>query len=217
MPGDLPHPSLARRLLLNWAPAGLAPALWAYAVMPNRLTWTGEVASQLFSLVSPVYDEVTATEGYGEALELALLDLRGSPQRILDVACGTGFATLRLARQYPDAEVLGVDVSPKMVGVAGDNAAREGLAASFAVGDGSALPYPDQSFDLAVCMNAPPYADELLRVLRPRGKALVVFSFGGPWVELAWSTLADRFLLGGASQAKGRRGGFGFYGIARKR
>lgn len=215
--GPIPGASLARRLLLSWAPAAVAPALWAFGVMPGRLTWTGEVASHLFSLLSPVYDEVTTTEGYGESLELAMLDLRGAPQRILDVATGTGFAALQMKRRYPDTEVIGVDIARQMVQVAAHNATVEKLDVTFQVADAAKLPFEDASFDLVVCMNAPPYCDELLRLLKPRGRALVVFSFGGPWVELAWSTLAERFLGSGASQAKGRRGGLGFYGIARKR
>ncbi|KAF2720353.1 hypothetical protein K431DRAFT_304355 [Polychaeton citri CBS 116435] len=31
--------------------------------------------------------------------------------RILDIGCGTGIITTWLARQYPDAEVVGVDIS----------------------------------------------------------------------------------------------------------
>ena len=61
------------------------------------------------------------------------------------------------------------------------------------------------------------FCDEMLRLLRPRGKALLVYSFGGPWVELAWSPVAKRLERSGASHARGKRAGFGFYGIARKR
>src|SRR6266498_3301515 len=96
-----------RGLLLSWGPACVAPALWAYANVPERLRWTSEISSRIFSVVSPLYDELTALEGYGEALEQALLDLRGTPAKILDLATGTGHAALRLKRQYPEAEVTG--------------------------------------------------------------------------------------------------------------
>ena len=116
----LPNPSMLRGLLLSYAPAALSPALWAFATAPERLTWTTQVSSRIFSAVSPLYDELTGVDGYGEALEQALLDLRGVPARILDVATGTGYAARRLKRQYPRAEVIGVDASPEMVAIAPD-------------------------------------------------------------------------------------------------
>jgi SAM-dependent methyltransferase len=168
-------------------------------------------------VVSPLYDEVTSLDGYGEALEQALLDLRGTPERILDVATGTGFAARRLKRQYPDAEVVGVDISPEMVGIATHNAVAEGLDVHFSVGDAARLDFDTASFDLVLSQNAAPFCDEMLRLLRPRGKALLVYSFGGPWVELAWTAVAKRLEKAGASHARGKRAGFGYYGIARKR
>jgi SAM-dependent methyltransferase len=216
-PPDWLNPSSLRGAVLSWAPAFMAPTLWAFATAPDRLTWTSQVSSRLFSVVSPVYDEVTSTPGYGEALEIALLDLRGSPGRILDVASGTGHAARRLKRQYPQAEVLGLDLSPQMVAVARHEAEAEELEIDFQVGDAARLDFEDASFDLVVCQNSPPFCDEIVRVLRPRGKALIVYSFGGPWVELAWNSLAGRLERAGASHVRGRRAGFGFFGLARKR
>ena len=34
------------------------------------------------------------------------------PRRILDVGCGTGRATVQLAEKFPDAQVIGIDLSP---------------------------------------------------------------------------------------------------------
>jgi ubiquinone/menaquinone biosynthesis C-methylase UbiE len=167
--------------------------------------------------VSPLYDELTEVEGYGEALEQALLDLRGVPARILDLGTGTGYAARRLKRQYPNAEVIGVDASPEMVAIARHNAEAEELDIQFEVGDAAKLRFEDAAFDLVLSQNTPPFCDEMLRLLRPRGKALLVYSFGGPWVELAWSPVARRLERSGASHARGKRAGFGFYGIARKR
>src|SRR5437879_1119404 len=178
---DLEAPELFSRsklrgLVLSWAPAGLAPALWAFATVPDRLTWTGQVSSRFFSVVSPLYDEVAKLDGYAEALEQALLDLRGTPSRILDVATGTGFAARRLKRQYPRAEVIGVDASPEMVAIARHNTQAEDLDIQFAVGDAAGLGFEDGSFDLVVAQNAPPFCDALLRLLSPRGKAGLVYA-----------------------------------------
>ena len=212
-----PRPSLLRSLLLSYAPAGLTPALWAFAVAPERLGWTTELSSLLFSALSPLYDEVTGVDGYGEALEQAILDLRGHPSRILDVATGTGYAARRLKRQWPTAEVVGVDASAEMVAIARAHAEEEGLDVAFGVGDASRLPFDEGVFDLVVCQNAPPFCDEMLRLVRPRGKAVLVYSFGGPWVEVAWPCVARRLARSGASSTRGKRAGLGYFGIARKR
>ena len=45
----LPNPSMLRGLLLSYAPAALSPALWAFATAPERLTWTTQVSSRIFS------------------------------------------------------------------------------------------------------------------------------------------------------------------------
>ena len=34
------------------------------------------------------------------------------PKRILDIGAGTGILTVKLGREFPDAEVIGVDISP---------------------------------------------------------------------------------------------------------
>ena len=212
-----PSRSAIRGALLSWAPAGLAPALVAFATFPDQLSWTGQISRRVSDITSPLYDEVAGIEGYGEALEVGLLDLRGLPGRILDVGTGTGFAACRLKRQYRDAEVIGIDVSAQMVGIARRNATADDLPITFQTGNAAHLDFEDASFDLVVCHNAPPFCDELMRVLKPRGKALVVYSFGGPWVELAWKPVAGRLEAAGASHVRGRRAGFGFFGLARKR
>ena len=35
-----------------------------------------------------------------------------SPKRILDIGCGTGVMTVKLANMFPDAQVIGLDISP---------------------------------------------------------------------------------------------------------
>src|SRR3977135_3994237 len=202
------NPSVLRGLLRSAPPAALTPALWAFATAPERLTWTTQLSSRIFSAVSPLYDELTEVDGYGETLEQALLDLRGVPARILDLATGTGYAARRLKRQYPNAEVIGVDASPEVVAIARHNAQAEDLDVQFEVGDAAKLRFEDAAFDLVLSQNAPPFCDEMLRLLRPRGKALLVYSFGGPWVELAWSPVARRLERSGASHARGKRGVF---------
>jgi len=61
---------------------------------------------------------------YLEPLLVTALDrLEASPGRTLDFGTGAGTAALELADRYPDAEVVGIDVSVGMVAQAGARAA----------------------------------------------------------------------------------------------
>ncbi len=97
-------------------------------------------------------------------------------ERVLDVGCGTGNTSLAAARA--GAEVVGVDLTPRMLEGARAAAAREGTTAcTFLEGDAQALPLPDDAFDVALstfgCMFAPDHARvaaELVRAVRPGGR-----------------------------------------------
>ena len=61
--------------------------------------------------------------------------------RCLDVRCGTGQATLPMARMAgPDGQVLGIDPEVRLLEQARHEAARQGLSAEFRVGDLTDLP-----------------------------------------------------------------------------
>ena len=97
----------------------------------------------------------------------------------LDVATGTGKVAADLhARVAPFGRVLGVDLSPGMIGVAQARyRGRPGL--DFVVGDALALPTEDATFDAATIAfgmrNLPDYRrgfEELARSVRPGGRVL---------------------------------------------
>jgi ubiquinone/menaquinone biosynthesis C-methylase UbiE len=112
-------------------------------------------------------------------LAAAVLEVSPSPERVLEVGCGTGAGTLFLAREFPQARVRGLDISEEMIerAVAKVGLDPEGRVA-FRVGDAAALPYPDESFDLVAQLNMPPFFDQLARVLRPGGFVIVAASWG---------------------------------------
>jgi SAM-dependent methyltransferase len=103
--------------------------------------------------------------------------------RVLEVGCGPGHLSLRLARQH-GLQVTGLDLDPAMIGRARANADRpgagEGRRPSFLVGDVAALAFPDQAFNLVVStLSMHHWADptaglaEVGRVMCPDGRVLV--------------------------------------------
>jgi SAM-dependent methyltransferase len=102
-----------------------------------------------------------------------------SPKRALDVGTGTGLGAFAIARRFPDAEVVGVDLAGEMVSEARHKAPAE-LAGRvrFERADAARLPYPDRAFDLVALANMIPFFDELSRVLKPGGFAVFAFSSG---------------------------------------
>jgi ubiquinone/menaquinone biosynthesis C-methylase UbiE len=112
-------------------------------------------------------------------LAAAVLTVEREPERILDVGCGTGAATLFLAREYPRARVRGIDISPAMISRATSKIGLDPEArVAFREGDASKLPWPDDSFDLVTLVNMPLFFAEISRVLRPGGSVIVVATLG---------------------------------------
>lgn len=95
--------------------------------------------------------------------------------RVLDVACGTGNTTLAAARRR--ADVVGIDIASSLIERATSRAQAEGLSSvRFQVGDGTALPFADDSFDFVLSTFGAVFfasqeatARELARVVRPGG------------------------------------------------
>ncbi len=72
-------------------------------------------------------------------------------QRILDIGCGTGSLTLRIAERLANTgEVWGIDAAGRMIAIARRKAAQRGLAARFAVQAAERLDFADASFDAVV-------------------------------------------------------------------
>jgi SAM-dependent methyltransferase len=93
---------------------------------------------------------------------------------VLDVACGTGNATLPAARA--GARTTGLDFAPGLLEIARERAADAMVEVDFIEGDAQAMPFEDGSFDRVVStfghMFAPDHrrtADEMKRVLKPDG------------------------------------------------
>jgi SAM-dependent methyltransferase len=112
-------------------------------------------------------------------LDTALDRLTEPPRRALDLGTGTGKAARVVAKRFPQAEVVGVDLSPAMI-----EEARRVLPAElsgrvrFDVADASRLPFEDGAFDLVLLLNMIPFFEELARVTAPGARVVVTSSFG---------------------------------------
>jgi SAM-dependent methyltransferase len=110
------------------------------------------------------------------AARLAVDRLAPSPgERIVDLGCGTGNASVLVAAT--GADLLGVDPSARLLEVAARRAADDGLEATFAEGTAADLPVEDGSLDAVISVfglifapDPEAAAGEILRVLRPGGR-----------------------------------------------
>jgi ubiquinone/menaquinone biosynthesis C-methylase UbiE len=102
------------------------------------------------------------------------IDLRAG-ERVLDVAAGNGNATLAAARRF--AVVTSTDYVAALLERGKERAAAERLPVNFQVADAEALPFPNDSFDVALStfgvMFTPDQEKsvaELIRVVRKDGR-----------------------------------------------
>ena len=108
----------------------------------------------------------------------------GTPQRILDVACGTGDSTISIAKAAAEgSSVTGADISERMMALVKGKAEKAGVGdrISLQVADGEALPYEEASFDRVTCAfgirnfeHKEKGLEEFFRVVKPGGKAVIL-------------------------------------------
>lgn len=111
---------------------------------------------------------------------LALVRLEGH-ERVLDVGCGDGRISARIAAErVPQGSVLGVDASANMIAFAQRQHATLGNL-SFAVADAARLPF-EGAFDAVVSFNALHWLQDLSSAFRGIRAALV--AGGRSWLRL---------------------------------
>lgn len=147
-----------------------------------------EKIRQMFDNIAPSYDKLNHIMSLNVdklwrryALK-SIVD--GTPQRILDVACGTGDSTVSIARAAaPGTQVTGADISEGMMALVMEKAEKAGVGGrvTLEVADGEALPYADGTFDRVTCAfgirnfeHKERGLAEFHRVLKEGGRAVIL-------------------------------------------
>jgi SAM-dependent methyltransferase len=129
----------------------------------HRKMWaSGDYPSMVETFLLPLGPRLTQAAGLRPGL------------RVLDVAAGTGNASIPAART--GAEVVASDLVPDLLGAGRRRAEAEGIELDWVTADAENLPFEDESFDVVMSsigvMFAPHHqaaADELVRVTHPGG------------------------------------------------
>lgn len=108
-------------------------------------------------------------------------------KNVLDIGCGLATDLSRFARG--NANTTGIDISGKAIELAKTNFSQRGLIGNFQQMNGEALELADNSFDFVYCHtvlhftpNPKKMIDEIHRVLKPGGKALLMSINRGSWL-----------------------------------
>ncbi|MBD3896136.1 methyltransferase domain-containing protein [Halomonas sp. ML-15] len=159
----------------------------------SPVDWQRRVA-RAFSRAADDYARLASAQQAMAKPLWARLPTRAS--RVLDLGCGPGHWSARLAERYAtDCSVLGLDIAPGMLDAARrTHANKPGL--HWLCGDAADLPLADASLDLVVsnlaiqwCPDLTRVLTEVHRVLRPGGRALINTLAPGTLAEIghAWS------------------------------
>ena len=129
------------------------------------MTHTGDTERQAFLRDKSIKQN---KEKKQDSYTAKILSVLNPGMRLLDIGCGTGHIIQRLASSCGKVFLIGLDISPAMIQIAG----RDSLSSPnvvFALGDGMKLPLSDCSFDIVINRLAEHSVREAYRVLREGG------------------------------------------------
>lgn len=146
-----------------------------------------EQVEQMFDNIAPAYDQLnhTLSLGIDKSWRRKAIDWLKPyrPQRIMDVATGTGDFAILACRELQPEHLVGTDISEGMMNVGREKVKKAGLSGkiSFAREDCTSLSFADNSFDaITVAFGVRNFEDldkglsEMCRVLKPGGHLVIL-------------------------------------------
>lgn len=155
-----------------------------------------ELVERFFSGTGTTYDTVVHlfTAGIDKRWKRKILaQLPPQPERVVDLAAGTGILTFDIARHFPDSQVVGVELRREYLNIAQARAVREEVTnVEFILGRAEVvrLPYKVDAITasyLAKYATLTELARTMYKMLRPGGLIIMHdFTYPAPAV-LAWA------------------------------
>jgi len=141
----------------------------------------------MFDRISPKYDALNHLLSFNidkvwrrkTAREVA----KRQPATILDLATGTADLAIALAKRNPQAHIVGMDISEKMLEIGKRKVAKQKMDSQIElrIGNAANLPFEDNTFDaVTVAFGVRNFEDldkglsEIHRVLKPNGRAVIL-------------------------------------------
>ena len=145
-----------------------------------------EQVTEMFDTISEEYDGLNRVISFGIDIKWRqkVVDLVSSvkPQKVLDVATGTGDLAINLIETGAE-EIIGLDISPGMLDIGRKKVSKKSLdqKISMVIGDSEKLPFDDDTFDAITVafgirnfMKLEKGLSEILRVLKPNGLFVIL-------------------------------------------
>lgn len=143
--------------------------------------------AKMFDRISPKYDRLNHLLSFNIdktwRKKTAKAVAKDQPKTILDLATGTADLAIALAKYNPQAHIIGVDISEKMLEIGKAKIAKQGLdnQIDLRLGDAAALPFESQFFDAVTVAfgvrnfeNLQQGLSEICRVLKPNGQVYIL-------------------------------------------
>lgn len=178
-------------------------------IIVERSSHSGHI-SELYSKLAWMYDFFTDHEPshHQVAVQMAKIEQTDS---ILEVACGTGRATLEIAKQRNEGRMFhAIDLTEAMLSKAKQRLEKHGLLdrVDFRTADARRLPFPDATFDIVYNAYMFDLIDisefsvilsEFRRVLKPGGRLVLVNMSKNKNTKTLYEWLYEKSLLNFAS------------------